>query len=101
MVTELTDRGAGRLGVIGNAASLRTKRPFRDAAAIGQSLHARYVVIGQVQRDGDRVRLLAHLIRLPEQTHLWVVRIERAASDPPMRAADAARRISDEFLSKL
>src|SRR5262249_9664165 len=58
LVAELTERGAGRIGVIGNAAALRTKRPFRDAAAIGQSLHAKYVVIGQLQRDGDRVRLL-------------------------------------------
>lgn len=100
LVAELTERGAGRIGVIGNAAALRTKRPFRDVAAIGQSLHAKYVVIGQLQRDGDRVRLLAHLIRLPEQTHLWVTRIDRAAADPPL-AADAARQISDEFLQKL
>jgi DNA-binding winged helix-turn-helix (wHTH) protein/TolB-like protein len=101
LVAELTTRGAGRLGVIGNAAGLRTTRPFRDAKAIGESLHAKYVVIGQVQRDGDRVRLLAHLIRLPDQTHLWVTRIERRAADPPVRAADAARQISEEFLGKL
>jgi DNA-binding winged helix-turn-helix (wHTH) protein/TolB-like protein len=101
LVAELTARGGGRLGVIGNAAGLRTTRPFRDAKAIGESLHAKYVVIGQVQRDGDRVRLLAHLIRLPEQTHLWVTRIDRAASEPPVHAADAARQISEEFLRKL
>jgi DNA-binding winged helix-turn-helix (wHTH) protein/TolB-like protein len=101
LVAELTARGDGRVGIVGNAAALRTTRPFRDLAAIGQALHARYVVIGQVQRDGDRVRLLAHLIRLPEQTHLWVTRIERGASDPPVLASDAARRISDEFLRKL
>jgi DNA-binding winged helix-turn-helix (wHTH) protein/TolB-like protein len=101
LVAELTARGDGRVGIIGNAAALRTTRPFRDLASIGQAVHARYVVIGQVQRDGDRVRLLAHLIRLPEQTHLWVTRIERGASDPPVLASDAARRISDEFLRKL
>ena len=101
LVADLTTRSAGRLGVIGNAVALRTKRPFRDAAAIGASLQAKYVVIGQVQRDGDRVRLLAHLIRLPDQTHLWVTRIERDAADPPVLAAEAARRISDEFLQKL
>jgi DNA-binding winged helix-turn-helix (wHTH) protein/TolB-like protein len=101
LIAELTMRGGGRVGVIGNAAALRTKRPFRDMAAIGRSLHAKYVVIGQVQRDGDRVRLLAHLIRLPEQTHLWVTRIERGITDPPVLAGDAARRISEEFLRKL
>ena len=101
LVAELTARGVGRIGVVGNAAVLRTRRPFRDLLSIGQSLHARYVVIGQLQRDGDRVRVLAHLIRLPEQTHVWVTRIERPAVDPPMLAADAARRISEEFLRKL
>ena len=101
LVAELTTRGAGRVGVIGNAASLRTPRPFRDAKAIGESLHAKYVVIGQVQRDGGRVRLLAHLIRLPEQTHLWVARIDRDASEPPVAASDAARQISEELLRKL
>jgi TolB-like protein len=100
LVAELTDKGAGRVGVIGNAAALRTKRPFRDAAAIGRSLHAKYVVIGQLQRDGNGVRLLAHLIRLPDQTHLWVTRIDRTAADPPL-AAEAARQISEEFLRKL
>jgi DNA-binding winged helix-turn-helix (wHTH) protein/TolB-like protein len=101
LVAELTARGVGRISVIGNAAVLRTRRPFRDLLSIAQSLHARYVVIGQLQRDGDRVRLLAHLIRLPEQTHVWVTRIERLAADPPMLAADAARRISEEFLRRL
>ena len=60
LVAELTARGIGRVGVIGNASALRNPRPFRDLVKIGQSLNARYVVIGQVQRDGDRVRLLAH-----------------------------------------
>lgn len=101
LVAELTARGVRRVAVVGNAAVLRTRRPFRDLLSIGQSLHARYVVIGQLQRDGDRVRLLAHLIRLPEQTHVWVTRIERPATDPPMLAADVARRISDEFLQRL
>ena len=42
-----------RLAVIGNAAVLRTARPFRDVAAVRDALGARFIVIGQVQsRDG-------------------------------------------------
>lgn len=60
------------LAVIGNAAVLRTSRPFRDLQVIRDALHADYIVIGQVQRTDDRVRVMTHLIRAADQTHLWV-----------------------------
>jgi hypothetical protein len=41
------------------------------------------------------------LIRLPEQTHLWVVRIEQSETEPLGAAAKAATRISEQFLGKL
>jgi len=101
LVAELTASGSGRFDIIGNAASLRTPRAQRDIVAIGRALNAGYVILGQVQRDGSRVRVLAHLIRLPEQTHLWVTRIDPAPPDSATTASDAARRISSEFLRKL
>ena len=100
LVAELTVSGTGRFAIIGNAAALRAPRDRRDLVAIGDSLKAGYVVLGQVQREGERVRVLAHLIRLPEQKHLWVTRVEAVPSEltPP---AGLAQRISTEFLSKL
>jgi DNA-binding winged helix-turn-helix (wHTH) protein/TolB-like protein len=100
LVAELTAAGVGRFAIIGNAAALRAPRDRRDLVAIGDSLKAGYIVLGQVQRDGDRVRVLAHLIRLPEQTHLWVTRVEAVPAEltPP---AGLAQRISTEFLAKL
>jgi DNA-binding winged helix-turn-helix (wHTH) protein/TolB-like protein len=100
LVAELTASGTGRFAIIGNAASLRAPRDRRDLVAIGDSLKAGYIVLGQVQREGDRVRVLAHLIRLPEQKHLWVTRVEAVPSEltPP---AGLAQRISTEFLGKL
>jgi len=100
LVAELTVAGTGRFAIIGNAAALRAPRDQRDLVAIGDSLKAGYVVIGQVQREGERVRVLAHLIRLPEQKHLWVTRVEAVPSEltPP---TGLAQRISTEFLGKL
>jgi DNA-binding winged helix-turn-helix (wHTH) protein/TolB-like protein len=100
VVAELTTSGVGRFAIIGNAAVLRAPRDRRDIVAIGDSLKAGYIVLGQVQRDGERIRVLAHLIRLPEQTHLWVTRVEAVPSEltPP---AGLAQRISTEFLGKL
>jgi DNA-binding winged helix-turn-helix (wHTH) protein len=51
VVADLTVNGAGRYGVIGNAAILRGPRERRDLLAIGSSLRARYVILGQVQGD--------------------------------------------------
>jgi DNA-binding winged helix-turn-helix (wHTH) protein/TolB-like protein len=101
VVAELTTAGGGRVGVIGNAAVLRVPRPARDLAAIGRELRARYIVFGQVQRDAGRLRILAHLIRLPEQKHLWVVRVDEGPDEPPVAAATAAQQISHELLRKL
>ena len=99
LVAELT--ASGKYSIIGNAAELRGPRERRDIVAIGAALKAGYVVLGQVQRDGPQVRVLAHLIRLPEQTHLWVTRVEMPPPDPSATPAGLARRISTEFLSKL
>ena len=69
--------------------------------AIASSLHAAYVVFGQVQSNGSQVRILAHLIRLPEQTHIWVARMDRALVDPLSLESEAAHKIAAEFLPRL
>jgi DNA-binding winged helix-turn-helix (wHTH) protein/TolB-like protein len=101
LVAELTAAGAGRYGVIGNAAILRQPRPQRDLRAIGSSLDARYVVLGQVQRSTSKLRVLAHLIRLPEQTHLSVARIDFPVGDPLETETELAHRIVGEFSPRL
>jgi DNA-binding winged helix-turn-helix (wHTH) protein/TolB-like protein len=100
LVAELTASGTGRFSIIGNAAALRLPRDQRDIAAIGDALKSGYIILGQIQRDGLHVRVLAHLIRLPEQTHLGVTRVEAVPAElmPP---AELAQRISREFLGKL
>jgi DNA-binding winged helix-turn-helix (wHTH) protein/TolB-like protein len=101
VVAELTSAEAGRYGVIGNAAILRRPRAERDLSAIGTTLHSGHVVIGQVQRDGDRLRVLAHLIRLPQQTHLTVARFDGLAAEPLPDPAGLAREVAARFHSRL
>jgi len=76
VVALLTSQTSGRYGVIGNAAILRRSRKFQDLDEIAATLKVEYVIVGQVQRDGPRFRVLAHLIRMPGQTHLKVSRQE-------------------------
>jgi TolB-like protein len=101
VVAELTTAGEGRFAVIGNAAILRSARTFRDLKAIDLALHVQYVVLGSVQRDGDRLRVLAHLIRLPEQTHLSVARLDRTVGDPLGTQAELAQAIAARFSARL
>jgi DNA-binding winged helix-turn-helix (wHTH) protein/TolB-like protein len=71
--------GPPRFAVVGNAAILRRARGFRDIKAIAAELSVEFVVLGQVQRDGERVRVVAHLIRTSDERHLWANRFDRPA----------------------
>jgi TolB-like protein/DNA-binding winged helix-turn-helix (wHTH) protein len=68
-----------RFGVIGNAASLRFTFVPRDLKAMGETLGAEYIVLGQVKRDGRGFRIVAHLIRVRDQTHVWANAFDRRA----------------------
>jgi DNA-binding winged helix-turn-helix (wHTH) protein/TolB-like protein len=101
VVERLTALGGGKYEVIGNARVLRESREGRDLTAIAQELHAKYIVIGQVQADHDKTRILAHLIRMPEQVHVWVVRVDGQTLDDPLNLeATLAQRIGDQFSSR-
>ena len=101
LVADLTVAAGRRYGIIGNAALLRSPRQERNLSAIGSSLRAGYVILGQVQRNAGHIRVLAHLIRLPEQTHVWVVRRDLDISDALRSEGEIGRIIVSEFLVRL
>jgi DNA-binding winged helix-turn-helix (wHTH) protein/TolB-like protein len=101
LVVELTAKGDGQYRVIGNARELRVAREQRDLKVVASSLGASYVVLGQVQRSGDQTRILAHLIHLPDQTHVWVTRIERTADNPQALESQAAQTVASQFSPKI
>jgi TolB-like protein len=101
VVEQLTHGAQGRFQVIGNALALRGPRDQRDLNAIATSLHASYVVLGQVQSSDGKIRVLAHLIRMPEQTHVWVVRMDRTLDNPMNVESEAAQKIASEFSARL
>lgn len=108
LVERLTSLSNGRYGVIGNALILRAPREQRNLETISSSLHAKYIVLGQLQASGSQTRLLVHLIRMPEQTHIWVARIDRASFDPveldkvvdQKVGSDFARQIASDLASE-
>lgn len=101
VIEQLMSESQGRYQVIGNAQILRRPREQRDLHAIAVSLHAAYVVLGQVQSNNGQVRVLAHLIRLRDQTHIWAVRTDRPLTDPLALESDVAHAIAAEFSPRI
>ena len=101
VVEQLTAMSRERYAVIGNAAILRLPRDLRDLNEIASSLNAKYVVLGQIQASGAQTRILAHLIRMPEQTHLWVVRVDRTIAEPLAAETGLAERIAADFSERI
>jgi DNA-binding winged helix-turn-helix (wHTH) protein/TolB-like protein len=101
LVERLTTSGQGQFAVIGNAQLLRLPREQRDLSVIGARLNAKYIVLGQVLRSGQSTRILAHLIRLPEQTHLWVSRTDIADVATNPDGNELAQKIAAAFTPRV
>jgi DNA-binding winged helix-turn-helix (wHTH) protein/TolB-like protein len=94
MVHRLTGLGSD-IGIIGNVPILRVPRSSRDPAAIRQETGAGYLVFGQVQTDDVGLRMVTHLVRLDDDTHLWVTRVARQPTDLKGMEDLVADRLAD------
>ena len=77
VVTRLTSLAPGWVGVIGNAAPLRQPRNIRNLKTLAATLDADFLVLGQLQRQGDDLRFIVHFIRLRDEVHLSAQRFIR------------------------
>jgi TolB-like protein len=78
-----------RVRVIGNAAGLTLSFRPRDMKAIGESLGAEYLVLGQMKKDDRHMRIVAHLIRVSDQTHVWAFTYDTVMLDLSEQASIA------------
>lgn len=75
--------------VIGNASNLRFSFRPPDMKATGESLGAQYLLLGQLKKDDRHQRIVAHLIRVSDQTHLWARTFDSEALDLDRQSAIA------------
>jgi DNA-binding winged helix-turn-helix (wHTH) protein/TolB-like protein len=80
-----------KLAVIGNAAILRTARPFRDIVAVRDALQADYIVFGQVQTRDEMILVRSHLIRASDQAHVWVNVSQMTGGEAALQSEVAGR----------
>lgn len=75
LLVHLAKIAPDRLGLIGNAASLRRPRNIRNLKALAAELDVDYILLGQLKRVEDSLGFVTHLIRLPGEVHLKANRL--------------------------
>ena len=80
MITRLGGLHPGRLSVIARTSVMRYKKGDTPIDKIGRDLGVEFVLEGSAQRQANRVRIAAELIRVRDQTQLWAKTYERDLS---------------------
>jgi TolB-like protein len=65
------------LKVIGRTSSFSFKGKNEDLRIIGEKLGVAHILEGRVQKDGNKVRVTAQLIRVDDGIHLWSEKYDR------------------------
>lgn len=84
-----TTERVAQLKVIGNASDLTFSFKPVNMKAMGESLGAQFLVLGQLKRDDRQMRIVAHLIRVSDQTHVWAKTYDTPALDLQQQAVIA------------
>ncbi|MGO9273887.1 MAG: tetratricopeptide repeat protein [Terriglobia bacterium] len=75
--------------------------PPKHIDQIGRELHVNYILEGTVIRDANRVRIIARLIQVSDQTDLWNESYERNLEDILSLQRDVAEAIAGQIQVKL
>ena len=65
------------LKVIGRTSSFSFKGKNEDLRIIGDKLGVAHILEGSVQKEGNKIRVIAQLIRTADGSHLWSERYDR------------------------
>lgn len=71
MITRLAKLDPTHLKVIARTSAMSYKSTHATAQQIGNDLGVQYVMEGSLQKNGDRIRVIAQLIRVSDQMHIW------------------------------
>ncbi len=85
------------LRVISRTSVMTYKRVRRPLPEIARELNVEAVVEGTVMRSGERVRITAQLIQVPDEKHLWAQSYEGDLQDTLALQNNVARAIAGEI----
>ncbi len=99
-MTEETISQLGRLnspnvGVIARTSAMKYKHSGKSAREIGHELNSDYLLEGSIRREGSRVRVVAQLIRVADQSPRWSHQFDYEFGEPLYIETDAATEIAN------
>jgi TolB-like protein/DNA-binding winged helix-turn-helix (wHTH) protein/Tfp pilus assembly protein PilF len=85
------------LRVISRTSVMTYKRVRKPLAEIARELDVQAVVEGGILRSGDKVRITAQLIRVPDDNHIWADSYEGDIRDTLVLQDQVAKAIADQI----
>lgn len=98
----ITDLGQIKaLRVISRTSMMTYKHTRKLLPEIARELNVEAVVEGTVLRSGERVRIIAQLIRVPVERHMWAQSFEADLRDTLVLQKSVARAIAEQIRATL
>lgn len=101
LIAELGRLDPAGLGVIARTSAMAYRDTSKSVAEIARELGVDFVFEGSVRREGDRVRIVAQLVRASDQTHVWADRYERDVESILSLQTEVARAIAAQTRIRL
>jgi TolB-like protein/DNA-binding winged helix-turn-helix (wHTH) protein/Flp pilus assembly protein TadD len=95
LITDLAQISA--LRVISRTSTMTYKRVRKPLPEIARELNVEAVVEGTVSRSGERVRITAQLIQVPDERHLWAQSFEGDLKNTIALQDSVARTIAEQI----
>ena len=95
MITDLGQISA--LRVISRTSAMTYKGAHKPLPEIARELNVEAVVEGTVLRSGERVRITAQLIQVPNERHLWAKSYEGDLKDTLALQNSVSRAIAEQI----
>jgi TolB-like protein/Tfp pilus assembly protein PilF len=99
LITDLARLGAVK--VISRTSIMRYKKTDKSLPEIAKELNVDEVIEGSVMRSGNRVRIVAQLIRARTDQHLWAETYERDLGDVLKLQSEVAQDIAQQVRIQL
>ena len=94
-ISQLGRLNSPTLGVIARTSAMKYKHSGKGAREIGRELNSDYLLEGSIRREGSRVRVVAQLIRVADQSPRWSHQFDYEFGEPLYIETDAATEIAN------
>jgi TolB-like protein/DNA-binding winged helix-turn-helix (wHTH) protein len=94
-ISQLGRLNSSHLGVIARTSAMKYKHSGKSAREIGRELSSDYLLEGSIRREGSRVRVVAQLVRVADQSPRWSHQFDYEFGEPLYIETDAATEIAN------